>query len=804
MLVSYKWLQDFLDLSKTTAIELADKMSRTGIEVEEVNTLQEGLKKIVVGYVKECKKHENSDHLSVCQVDVGEAEDYQIVCGAPNVAAGQKVVVALPGARIVDNIKIKKSKMRGEVSMGMICSLEELGFPESVIPKAYADGIYVLPADAKVGEEVYSYLGMDDPIIELSVTPNRADALSMMGVAHEVGAIYRQKPVFEKKILKETSSVSIEELLTVTVADEKDAPNYRMRVVENLTIKESPLWLQTRLMNAGIRPHNNVVDVTNYVLLLFGQPLHAFDYNKIGSKEILVRRGLPNETLVTLDGVERKVGPENIMITNGQAPVALAGVMGGLDSEVTEETTSVAIEAASFDPALTRKTSAKFNLRSESSARFEKGINLATVQDALDYAAMLMAELGDGDVVAGEIVASETLPEEIIVNTSLEKINQLLGTELTTSDVNEIFEALDFTYSENSGEYGVNIPPRRWDIKIPEDIMEEVARIYGYDNLPSTLPRGESLPGGLTVNQQLIREIRNVLEGSGLSEAISYALTTEEKAGQFVIQSGENVKLASPMSEDHSVMRQSLISGLLTDLSYNVARKNLNVALYEIGNIFIQKEKKEIPEQRKHLALAVTGLWREKAWSETNQSVDFYLIKGIVENLMAMLGADNVRYEATDEYSEMHPGRTAKMILNEEVIGFLGQLHPNIAKAYDLHDTFVCEIDLDVLFALELKNFDFKEVSKYPAVSRDIALLVDKTITNQQLIDVIRTKGGPYLKDVHLFDVFEGEKLGKSKKSLAYSLTFQNPASTLVDEEVTQAMEKIALALENNYSAEIR
>ncbi|MGX6961463.1 phenylalanine--tRNA ligase subunit beta [Vagococcus xieshaowenii] len=803
MLVSYKWLQDYLDLSNTNPTELADKMSRTGIEVEEVNIPSEGLKKIVVGHVKERRDHENSDHLSVCQVDVGE-EDYQIVCGAPNVDAGQNVIVALPGARIVDNIKIKKSKMRGEVSMGMICSLEELGYSESIVPKAYSDGIYILPESAVPGEEVFPYLAMDDAIIELSITPNRADALSMRGVAHEVGAIYRQQPVFETVKLVEDMTDSADNYLSVKVEDVADAPNYRMRIVKDVTIKESPMWLQTRLMNAGIRPHNNIVDVTNYALLLYGQPLHAFDYAKIGSKEVVVRRGHEGETFTTLDGVERTVGPDNIMVTNGQVSMALAGVMGGLDSEVTEATTTVAIEAASFEPTVTRKTSAQFNLRSESSSRFEKGINLGTIEEALAFAAALMAELGEGTVVSGEIVASEKIPANPVVTISLAKINGSLGTDLTVNGVNDIMAALGFAYEVNDETYAITIPSRRWDITIEEDIVEEVARIYGYDNLPSTLPSGESLPGALTINQRRVRRLRDVLEGSGLSEAISYALVTQAQAQEFVQDQAETVKLQSPMSEDHAVMRRSLISGLLTDVAYNVARKNLNVALYEVGNVFKYVADEKLPQQDSYLAMAMSGLWSEKSWNSTNQLVDFYLLKGIVEKALETIGATAIRFVPTQAIKEMHPGRTAEIVVGETAIGFVGQVHPSTAKAYDIRETYVCELNLDKLFSLELAGETYREVGKYPSVSRDIALLVNKSVTSQELVDVIQANGGKYLTNVALFDVFEGEKLGQDKKSMAYSLTFENSEATLVDEEITAVMDKITSQLTETLHAEIR
>lgn len=804
MLVSYKWLNELIDLSATPD-ELADKMSRTGIEVEEVNVPEEGLKKIVVGDVKECVPHPDSDHLSICQVDVGEDELSQIVCGAPNIKAGKKVIVALPNSRIAGNVKIKKGKMRGQVSLGMICSLQELGYSDNLIPKDYADGIYFMPDNAVPGEPVFSYLEMDDAIIELSITANRADALSMRGVAHEVGAIYRQKPVFPTKVLVEDQTSRIEDYLTAKVEDINDAPNYRMRLVKDVTVKESPLWLQTRLMNEGIRPISNVVDVTNYVLLLFGQPMHAFDYDKIGSKEIVVRRAKDEEVLKTLDGEDRQLTPANIVITNGQDPIALAGVMGGFDSEIVSTTTTVALEAASFEPITTRLTSKQFGLRSESSSRFEKGINLNTVQEACDFAAAMVAELGDGTIVSGEMVASETKAPKIEIGITLEKINRSLGTALTTEVVSEIFDALDFPFTVTEDLFTVTIPSRRWDITIEADLVEEVARIFGYDNLPSTLPSGEALPGALTRKQQLTRTTQTTLEGSGLTEAISYALTTEPKAIEFVVAPRPVVKLQSPMSEDHAVLRQNLTSGLLTDIAYNVARKNHDVALFEIGNIFSATEAGQLPIETRHLAMAITGTWEDKTWQVAKAPVDFYLLKGIVENLLKIIGAETlVCFEPTSEYSDLHPGRTAKIILEGRSIGFIGQVHPLTAKAYDINETYVLELDLDTLLDSKLVGIDYEAVSKFPSMKRDIALLVDGAISNQELVTVIKGNGGKFLQSVQLFDIFQGEKLGAGKKSMAYSLTFQNPEATLVDEEVTAAMDKIQNALINDYHVEIR
>ncbi|MFK4565785.1 phenylalanine--tRNA ligase subunit beta [Enterococcus sp. UD-01] len=808
MLVSYKWLSEYLDLSNISAKELADQMSLTGIEVEGIEQPEAGLKKIVVGEVKECVPHPNSDHLSICQVDVGEEELSQIVCGAPNVKAGIKVIVALPGARIVGNQKIKKGKMRGEVSNGMICSLQELGYSDNVIPKAYAEGIYYMPAEAVNGSDVFPYLDMDDQIIELSITPNRADALSMRGVAYEVGAIYRQTPQFKDEPLVEDTSEQASDYINVKVTDPADAPAYQIRVIKDVKIAESPLWLQTRLMNEGIRPINNVVDVTNYILLLFGQPLHAFDYQKLNSKEILVRRAAAGEELVTLDGETRKLSNENIVITNGKIPVALAGVMGGADSEITNETTTVALESALFDSLAIRRTSKEFNLRSESSSRFEKGINQATIGQAGEVAAAMIAQLAGGTVVSGVSLGSEITLEKVEVSVSVTRINEYLGTALDKAAVGEIFDALGFDYTEDQELFTVVVPPRRWDIEIEADLIEEVARIYGYDNLPSTLPKGETVAGSLTKGQTLVRRIKSLLEGCGVSEAISYALTTEAKSRQFLLRESQTTSLQWPMSEERSVLRMNLISGLLDDVAYNTARKNANVALYEVGRVFYQEQdaKKNLPYEENHLGIVLTGSRQVKDWQTKETAVDFYTLKGILETLFEAIGiSTNITYEATKEFSELHPGRTAKILLADQVIGFIGQIHPTTAKSYDIPATYAAELNLQaVIEATAEATFVYEPVSKFPAVSRDIALLVDETVTNQELVQVIQANAGKFLQSVHLFDVYQGENIAEGKKSMAYSLTFVNAEATLVDEEINQSMTKVEKALVEQFAVSIR
>ncbi|MCD5000937.1 phenylalanine--tRNA ligase subunit beta [Enterococcus saccharolyticus] len=806
MLVSYKWLNEYLDLSSVSPQELADKMSVTGIEVEAVEVPEEGLKKIVVGEVVECVDHPDSDHLHICQVNIGEEELSQIVCGAPNVKAGIKVIVALPNSRIAGNVKIKKGKMRGQVSNGMICSLQEIGYSDSVIPKEYSEGIQYLPADAVPGEPVFSYLDMDDAIIELSITPNRADALSMRGVAYEVGAIYNQVPTFKDEKLNEVAKKASEKI-SVRVEDEKDAPAYQIRVIENVKIAPSPQWLQNILMNAGIRPINNVVDVTNYILLLFGQPLHAFDYDRLGSQEIFVRRAHEGEELVTLDDVTRKLTKENIVITNGKVPVALAGVMGGLDSEIVETTTTVALEAALFDPLSIRRTSKQFNLRSESSSRFEKGINKATVGEACDVAAAMIASLAGGEVLNGAVKGSEVTVEDVKVEISLERINHYLGTELTVSQVNGIFEALGFDYTETEGHYVVVVPPRRWDISIEADIIEEVARIYGYNNLPSTLPSGETVAGALTRAQRLTRKVRSLLEGNGVNEAISYALTTEEKSTSFMMKESQATRLDWPMTEDRAVLRLNLISGLLDDVAYNVARKNTQLALYEIGRVFYQNEdaKTKLPLEENHVAFALSGEWTTRDWQGKGEKVDFYHAKGIVDQLVEMLSLEEVvTFEKISDMPDMHPGRTAAIYLGEEKVGFVGQIHPTVAKAYDIPETYVAELNLEALLASDAGKLVYAPVSKFPAVSRDIALLVKEDISNQTITQEITKAAGKLLTDVELFDVYQGKNIEAGHKSLAYSLTFVNPEATLTDEEINRAMNKVTKALTDNLEAVIR
>lgn len=801
MLVSYKWLKELVAIDVPSA-ELAEKMSTTGIEVEGVEIPAEGLSKLVVGHVLSCEDVPET-HLHLCQVDTGDDEPRQIVCGAPNVRAGIKVIVAIPGARIADNYKIKKGKIRGMESLGMICSLQELGLPDAIIPKEFSEGIQILPDNAIPGDSIFPYLDLDDEIIELSITPNRADALSMRGVAHEVAAIYGKELKFPVKTPQESSKAT-SDLISVAIESDK-VLTYASRVVENVTVQASPQWLQNRLMNAGIRPINNVVDVTNYVLLYFGQPMHAFDFNKFESGDILARQARNGERIVTLDGEERDLIDQDIVITVNDKPVALAGVMGGKATEIDSHSKTVVLEAAVFDGKAIRKTSGRLNLRSESSSRFEKGVNYDTVIEALDFAAAMLEELAGGQVLAGYLQAGQVPTEPVQVLTTLDYVNVRLGTNLAYSDIEDVFAKLGFGLAGDAQAFTVSVPRRRWDISIQADLVEEIARIYGYDKLPTTLPEAGGTAGELTASQLLRRRVRAIAEGAGLTEIISYALTTPEKAQAFAIESSHLTELMWPMTIERSALRQNIVSGMLDTIAYNVARKQKNLAIYEIGKVFEQNAdpKVDLPNERDTFAFALTGLVAEKDFQTQATAVDFYYAKGILESLFSKLNL-KVTFVAEKDMASMHPGRTARILLGEETIGFLGQVHPQVANDYDIPETYVAELNLQAIEANMASTQIFTEISKQPAVSRDIALLVDDQLSHQDIVTIIEGLGLKYLESIKLFDVYAGTNIEPGKKSMAYSLTFQNPQESLRDEEVAKYMNKISEALLEKANAQVR
>ncbi len=802
MKISYNWIKEYLDLN-VKPVDLAEKIERTSVEVDGVTTPSDGLKKIVVGHVLSMEAHPDSDHLHVCQVDVGEDEPLQIVCGAPNVAAGQNVIVALPGSRIADNVKIKKSKMRGIPSAGMICALQEIGFSEDVVPKDYVDGIYVLPEDATPGDAVYDYLGMNDSLIDLDVTPNRGDMLSLYGTLHDLAAIYDKPVELDHPEVKEDGA-AIADQLTIHV-DEALSPQYRMRLVKNVKLAPSPMWLQIRLWNAGMRPINNVVDITNYIMMKYGQPLHAFDYDKFNGEDVYVRTAKAGEKLTTLDENDHDLDENDIVIADQKGPIALAGVMGGLDASIQDGTTTVAIESAVFEHDHIRKAAQRHNLHTDASQRFERGVNQAGVQEALDAAAQMMNELADGEVQKGSVVGSSNIPEPAVIDITLTHVNAILGTELTMDQVSHILESLGFEVTVSGDTLTVTVAVRRNDIHIPADLLEEIARIYGYDQLPATLPTGRMTMGTLTTKQRLMRATRHSLEGLGLNQAISYALTTEEKAKMFMMQASETTNLSWPMSMDHAVLRMNVVSGLLDDIAYNSARKVKDVALYEQGRVFYREDGNDRPSEEEHIAGAITGTLMPEAWNQAAQPVDFFQMKGIVAAYLKDMAVNgDVTYEPNTDMPEMHPGRTADVLVHGHRIGFLGQVHPLIAKQFKIGATYVFELNLQAIIDMPKQENQYDVISRYPAITRDIAMLVDDDVTNDQVVALIERRGGAFLQSVKLFDVYDGVKVPKGKKSLAYTLTYQDKHETLVDDAVTQAFDKVSKRLEDDLGAQIR
>ncbi|MBU9721184.1 MULTISPECIES: phenylalanine--tRNA ligase subunit beta [Bacillaceae] len=805
MLVSYKWLKDYIELDDLTPHEVAEKLTRSGVEVDIVHVMNKGLKNIVVGKVLACEKHPEADKLNLCQVDIGEEETVQIVCGAANVGADQYVVVAKVGARLPGGMKIKRAKLRGQVSEGMICSLQELGFEGKVVAKEFAEGIFNFPTEVTPGSDALALLGLDDAVLELDLTANRADCLSLVGTAYEVAAILGRDVKLPEVNLSEASEKG-SDYVSVNVEANEDNPYYGATMIKDVTIAPSPLWLQTRLMASGIRPINNVVDITNYVLLEYGQPLHAFDYDRFGSKEVLVRLANNGEKMVTLDDVERTLSDEYLVITNGSEPVALAGVMGGADSEVQDDTKNILLEAAYFKGSTVRKASRDLGLRSDASARFEKGVDPNRVKKAGERAAAMIAELAGGQVLSGVVAYDELDRSEKKINISLDKINGLLGTDIDTDTVMSIFSKLKFEATVAGNNFTISVPTRRQDIVIAADIIEEVARLYGYDNIPTTLPNTATTPGGLTVVQAKKRKLKRFLENSGLHEAITYSLTTAEKEAFFTESVSHRVKVALPMSEDRSTLRTTLIPHLLEVLSHNKNRSMPNVRVYEMGSVFHTDEESasKQPDEKTLLSGALMGVWHEHSWQAEKKVVDFFVAKGIVEGIFAELNVQGELRFVQGEPKGFHPGRTAIVELDGFQVGIVGQLHPVVAKEWSLPETYVFEIDLRYVLSEPSKEVRYDTIPRYPAMERDIALVVDEKVKSEDVERQIVALGSPLLKNVELFDLYQGEHLEEGKKSLAFSLRYQDPEKTLTEDEVTTVHEKVLEGLKEKLGATLR
>ncbi len=797
MLVSKQWLQEFVDVRQTSGQELADLITKSGIEVEGVEVRDADLNNIVVGRVLTKEKHPEADKLNVTTVDIGQDEPVQIVCGAPNVDVGQDVIVARVGARL-PGIKIKRAKLRGVVSEGMICSLEELGFEKKYIREDEQDGIHTFREKVAPGQDVLEVLGMHDEILELGLTPNRSDCLSMYGVAHEVAGILNTKPVFPTVEVTETSATTGLEVRL----DSEACSFYAAREIRDIVIAESPLWLKNRLIANGIRPINNVVDITNFVLLETGQPLHAFDAEKLG-QQIVVRQAAAGETFQTLDEVERTLDPSMLVITDGERPVALAGVMGGANTEVDVTTTSIVLESAYFAPTSVRKTSRVLGLRSDSSSRFEKGVDPRRVLLALDRAAMLIAEVASGTVLSGIAQAGTLELEDRLIEASVSYINHRLGMEIEGTVMKDLLERLGLEVELSADALTVSVPTRRQDLMIPADLAEEVARLYGYDALTSSLPR-EASRGFLPKRNQHRRQIRRLLQGAGLSQAITYSLTSEQRAMQFNEQQDLHpVKLAMPISEARSTLRTSLLPGMLEVAQHNVARQHADLAYYELGSVYLQRDAslETLPIEQEMVAGMMVGLTEQHRVHGTQVKADFFVMKGIVETLAESLDV-TLSYEAV-VLPSMHPGRTARIFLDGEAIGFIGQVHPGLSKEeYGLKEVYVFELDAMALYSKEARIY--QEISRFPSMTRDIAIVLKRSVSASEVETVITQAAGPLLKQVELFDVYTGDNVGADEKSFAFSLRYQNKERTLVDEEVTTAHQQVVEALQSTFDAELR
>ncbi len=774
MKLSRNFLSDYIDTKEYSDYDLAEAMTMIGNEYESIDKLSSATK-IVIGYVREIKDHPDSDHLHVCQVEIAPNEVVQIVCGAPNVDKGQKVLVSLPGAILPGDIEIKKGVIRGEESNGMICSLSELGIESKYQSEEDKSGIHVLDKDAPIGEDAIKYLGFDDTTIDFELTANRGDLLSVIGMAYEIGAINgKHVKLPETKPKKEVDD--IKNYVKIEIKTDK-CPLYLARCVKDLKIAESPNWLKSRLMASGVRPINNVVDISNYVMLEYGQPLHFFDHRTLGNK-IIVRQAEDNEKIVTLDKEERTLTSEDIVIANEEGPVCLAGVMGGLNSEVEEDTTEIIIESAIFNATNIRRTANKI-LRSEASSRFEKGIDPHRTYMAIERACYLLEKYASGTVIKGIEKYDTNKYQDNVITITLDDVNSLLGIKFTKKEVVDTFKRLSFEVKEEKDKFIVTVPSHRLDIHIKEDLIEEIGRIQGITKLPSTLPITENTPGRYEDKYYFNKLIRNRLVSLGLYQVRSYTLTDIDSINRYSNEEKEYITLASPLSEDKKYLRTSLIPSLLSVANYNLARKNNDIMIFEDSNIYYL-ENNETKEKALVSGL-VGGVYDNNEWQHEKIVIDFYTAKGIVENLLDYLGLTNrYHFDTIDIPSDFHPYQAARITVDRNPVGYVGRIHPNNSK----NKLYAFELDLDKLMAIKVRTIKNREIPKYPAIQKDFAFVLDKDISSDEVIKTINKACGRLLVDIDIFDYYEGENIDTDKKSLAFKLTFQDSSKTLSDEEV--------------------
>ena len=795
---SLSWIKAYVPDLNVTAQEYTDAMTLSGTKVEGFVKMDADLEKIVIGQIDKIEKHPDADKLIICQVNVG-TETVQIVTGAPNVKEGDKVPVVLdggrvagghePGQKVEGGIKIKKGKLRGVDSYGMMCSIEELGSNRDMYPESPEYGIYIFDDDAVVGESAIKALGLDDVVFEYEITSNRVDCFSVVGIAREAAATFRKE--FHPPVVTPTGNdEDVNDYIKVRVDNTDLCPRYCARVVKNVKIAPSPKWMQRRLASVGIRPINNLVDITNYVMEEYGQPMHAYDLDTIADHQIIVRTAEKGEKFVTLDGQEREMDDTVLMICDGEKAVGIAGIMGGENSMITDHVNTMLFEAACFDGTNIRKSSKKVGLRTDASGKFEKGLDPNNAQAAIDRACQLIEELGAGEVVGGMVDVYGKKKEPVRVPFDAEKINALLGTDISEADMLGYFEKIGLEYDADAKE--VIAPTFRHDLFRIADLAEEVARFYGYDNIPTTLPTGEATTGKLSFKLRVEEVARDIAEFCGFSQGMTYSFESPKVFEKLMLDADDTlrqaVQIMNPLGEDYSIMRTTSLNGMLTSLATNYNRRNKNVRLYEMGNIYLPKALPltELPEERMQFTLGMYG------------DGDFFSMKGVVEEFFEKVGLHKKEtYDPNAGKNFLHPGRQANILYEGKVVGYLGEVHPAVADTYGIGErAYVAVIDMPEI--VELATFDrkYEGIAKYPAVSRDISMVMPKEILVGQVEDVIEEKGGAYLESYKLFDIYEGAQIKAGFKSVAYSITFRAKDKTLEEADVSAAMKRILKALE--------
>jgi len=803
--VSYKWLREFVDIDITPR-ELADRLTLAGIAVEGVTETGKGIEKVITGRIETISRHPNADKLVVTSVNTG-MEKLQIITAATNVREGDVIPVAVEGARLAGGLVIKRAKLRGVESRGMMCSGRELGIDPKIMPADQAHGIMILPPGTPLGKDAKELLGLDDFIMELDLTPNRGDCLSMTGVAREVAALLGRplrpvQPAFSELAEEITGQVRVD----IEAGDL--CRRFVGRLIKNVRVGRSPLWMQYRLRAAGIRPISNIVDVTNYVMFELGQPMHAFDYDILKDGHIIVRRAREGEKIVSLDGVERELTPEMLCITDPSGPVAIAGVMGGLATEVTEKTTTVLLESAYFNPVSVRRTSKALGLRSEASLRFEKGIDIGGCDRASARAAQLIAEIGAGEVVAEAVDNYPAPVQEKTISLRPERATYVLGVDISRDETSGILTDLQFKVQDAGAELLVGVPTYRVDINLEIDLIEEIARMHGYHRAPGTLPYGPSTRGFRTREQSFTARLRDLMAGAGLYEVVTYSFTHPRVFDRMNLPLDSplrnTVKIQNPLSEEHSVMRTIMLPGLLEILARNYSRRVQNGAVFEIGRVFHPGDEGCLPEERPVLSAAVMGR-TAGGWNTRPREMDYYYLKGVLENLFAGLGTEPVTFRSLTANPSFHPGRTASLAAGEMDFGVIGELHPEVLEHFELPERVVAfEIDLAALFAASRRPARYSPLPKFPGIDRDLAIVVRQDVPAADIIETIRDAGGALLRSVSLFDIYWGEQVPKGCRSMAFSLKFLADDRTLTDAEAGERIEAIAGALAKRFGSELR